>query len=373
MSFAERIRTARNKKEYSQEQLAEKIEVSRQTIAKWESETGFPEMKKVLKIAKELQVSIDWLFEDELVELGWKALADNEEIIISAEDVIMSKQKVNEEMVQDAVNRLYNPVVKGDMPTGIKCLDDINGGLSRGSTYYLLGAPEIGKVPVAVNIAVNFLRDNRNVLFVLKEHTVQGIMRQMICTAANVNSFIRHEKYNEEEDERIRIAAELIKKSQLTFDDSYDESVDRLFEKCINSKKQLDLVIIDSARLLYTVSNEKGDRKRRINNIISNIARECRCAVLVLDRIDNNIAELLRNHENPDRIVNSLVKDSAWTGTDNLLLLHRDDYYSVSDGDEKIMDIVYNDGYHGKGRNRISCLLNIKTRKITELPSDTCK
>lgn len=106
-----------------------------------------------------------------------------------------------------------------------------------------------------------------------------------------------------------------------------------------------------------------------IINIVSNIARECRCAVLVLDRVDNNIAELLKNHENPDRIVNSLVKDSAWTSTNNLLLLHRDDYYNVSDDDESVINIVFNDGFRCKNRKSINCVMNIKTGKITDVGS----
>lgn len=372
MSFAERIRTARNQKGYSQEYLAERIGVSRQTITKWESETGFPEMKKTLQLAAELQVSLDWLFEDELKELGWKALADNGEKIISAEDGNMPQQKVNESMVKDAVERLYSPVVKGTMPTRLNCIDNVDGGLSRGCTYYILGAAEIGKVPLAVNIVVNFLRDNRNVMFVLKEHTIQATLRQVICTAADVSSYVRHEEYTPDENERIRLAAEFIQKSSLTFDDSYDESIDRLFEKCINSKNQLDLVVIDSARLLYTVSDDKDDRsrKKRIARIIANIARECRCAVLVLDRVDSNITDLLRRHEHPDFVVEEYTRESVLSDSNNMMFLHRDDYYRVSDQKEDFINIVYNDGFHGKGRRYINCKINRRTGKITDLKEE---
>ncbi len=51
--------------------MAEILSVSRQTISKWESGLGYPETEKLLFIAKELNVSLDYLFKEHLVkELG---------------------------------------------------------------------------------------------------------------------------------------------------------------------------------------------------------------------------------------------------------------------------------------------------------------
>lgn len=369
MSFAERLREARTEKKYSQEYLAESVGVSRQTITKWESETGFPEMLKALKLASELQISLDWMFEDELIELGWNLNADEISSKKSLEGETMPQQKVNEAMVKDVVEKLYGPVIKGTMPTRIKCIDDIDGGLSRGSAYYVFGAPEIGKVPFAVNILVNYLRENRRVMYVLKERSIPFVLRQIVCTDANVSSYIRHEEYTADENNRIRESAEFIQQSNLIFDDSYDESIDKLFEKCINSKQQLDLVIIDSARLLYTVSDDKDEisRKKRIVSIIDKIARECRCAVLVLDRVSKDIGEMLKNHDDPEYIVSEFLKDSVLNDLDNMIFIHRDDYYRVCKNKSDFMDIVYKDGYHEKGCRYVKCSINKETGKITDL------
>lgn len=374
MSFAERLKEARSMLNYSQESLAERIGVSRQTITKWESDTGYPEMVKVFLLATELKISLDWLFEDELKNLGWETLANNVDEVLLAEDNKMPQQRVNNKMVQDAVYKLYNPVVKGAMPTGLNCIDSIDGGLSRGGVYYILGAPEIGKVPFAVNIAVNFLRNNRNVMFVLREHTVQTIMRSLICIDANVNSFIYHDKYTDDENEKIHKAAEFIKQADLIFDDSYDESIDKIYEKCINSKQQLDLVVIDSARLLYTVSDDNIEsKKKRIVRIISYIARECRCAVLVLDRINSSVEELLKAHADPEVIVEEFSHGSGLSSSNNLMFMHRDDYYKRIEKYDVPVNIMYNDGYHGKGHKYIDCELNIRTGKITDIKSQSNK
>lgn len=64
MGFAENLKEIRNKRNITQEQLAEILTVSRQTISKWESGQGYPETEKLLFIAKELNVSLDYLFSE---------------------------------------------------------------------------------------------------------------------------------------------------------------------------------------------------------------------------------------------------------------------------------------------------------------------
>lgn len=64
MGFAENLREIRNKRNITQEQLAELLSVSRQTISKWESGQGYPETEKLFSIAKALNVSLDYLFSE---------------------------------------------------------------------------------------------------------------------------------------------------------------------------------------------------------------------------------------------------------------------------------------------------------------------
>lgn len=368
MSFAERMRTSRNQKGYSQEYLAERIGVSRQTITKWESETGFPEMKKTLQLAMELQVSLDWLFEDELKELGWKALVDCKNSIISAEDRYVPQRKVDGAMIQETIDKLYMPVVNGNMLTGIRSFDTVDEGLRRGNVYYVYGAPVIGKLSFALNIVVNYLHDGRNVMIALKEHTVQSVLRSIICIDAEVNSYVHKPKYSVEESERISNSAEFMKDANLIFDDAYDESIDKLYEKCLNTNQQLDLVVIDSARLLYTMVADKKTKngEKRIHAILSYIARECRCAVMVLDRIDKSVEDLLVRHDEPEKVVNEFLKKSVLSEAENILFFHRADYYKFFESNISQIDMLYHDGYHGKGTQYIKFYLNKATEKVKE-------
>ncbi len=64
MSFGTNLKKTRIDKNYTQEQFAEELGVSRQAVSLWESDSGYPEVEKLLDIAEILNVSLDWLFFD---------------------------------------------------------------------------------------------------------------------------------------------------------------------------------------------------------------------------------------------------------------------------------------------------------------------
>ncbi len=70
------IRTLRNRKKMSQESLAEKLEVSRQTVAKWENDEALPDIDKSKRMADIFQISLDQLSsdvsEEEIKQMGPK-------------------------------------------------------------------------------------------------------------------------------------------------------------------------------------------------------------------------------------------------------------------------------------------------------------
>lgn len=68
------IRMLRKKNKMTQEVLAEKVNVSRQTVAKWENEEALPDIQKGQLLAELFQVSMDQLSsnmsEEEVEQLG---------------------------------------------------------------------------------------------------------------------------------------------------------------------------------------------------------------------------------------------------------------------------------------------------------------
>ncbi len=69
MRFDENLRILRKEKDYSQEYLAEKLGVTRQTISKWENGTAMPDLKKLIELADFFEVSMD-----DLLGLDYKTI-----------------------------------------------------------------------------------------------------------------------------------------------------------------------------------------------------------------------------------------------------------------------------------------------------------
>ena len=61
MTLGERLYELRNKNNLSQEELAEVLDVSRQSISKWENDKAYPEMTRLLFMSDYFDVSLDYL------------------------------------------------------------------------------------------------------------------------------------------------------------------------------------------------------------------------------------------------------------------------------------------------------------------------
>ena len=66
MILADKIIENRKKNGWSQEDLADKLGVSRQSVSKWESAQAVPDMKKIIQMSEVFGVSTDYLLRDEI-------------------------------------------------------------------------------------------------------------------------------------------------------------------------------------------------------------------------------------------------------------------------------------------------------------------
>lgn len=65
MKINEKIKKFRKTFDLSQEELAQKLNLSRQTITKWETEGGLPDVNNLKPLADLFGVSVDYLLDDE--------------------------------------------------------------------------------------------------------------------------------------------------------------------------------------------------------------------------------------------------------------------------------------------------------------------
>jgi transcriptional regulator with XRE-family HTH domain len=64
MNLSEKILLLRKQKGFSQEQLAERLGISRQAVSKWESGQAVPDIDKIINISDLFNVSTDYLLKD---------------------------------------------------------------------------------------------------------------------------------------------------------------------------------------------------------------------------------------------------------------------------------------------------------------------
>ena len=64
MTFADKLQKLRKAKRLSQEDLAERCGVTRQSVSKWETGLGYPETEKLLMLCDLLEVNLDYLLRD---------------------------------------------------------------------------------------------------------------------------------------------------------------------------------------------------------------------------------------------------------------------------------------------------------------------
>ena len=65
MKLCDKITKLRKMKGLSQEELANELDVSRQSVFKWESGENTPDLEKIKKLAKLFNVTFDELLDDE--------------------------------------------------------------------------------------------------------------------------------------------------------------------------------------------------------------------------------------------------------------------------------------------------------------------
>ncbi len=87
MQISEKIAFLRKKKGWSQEQLAVKLEVSRQAVYKWEAGISYPEIDKIKKLALMFDISFNDFLDDDI------DITKNEEPVIEKEIVEEKKEE----------------------------------------------------------------------------------------------------------------------------------------------------------------------------------------------------------------------------------------------------------------------------------------
>lgn len=98
MTLGQRIFELRNKQKMSQGDLAEKLNVSRQSISKWETDASVPELDKLIMLSDLFNITMDELVRDELPEKDTDEEKESTEKS-SPETVVINKQMSTQKII----------------------------------------------------------------------------------------------------------------------------------------------------------------------------------------------------------------------------------------------------------------------------------
>ena len=162
MILADKIMENRKKNGWSQEELADKLGVSRQSVSKWEGAQAMPDMKKILQMSELFGVSTDYLLKDEMTEAAGTAVAETVEFEPEEEvPVRVSLEEASRFLA-------YNEKAAGIVSTGVMlCI------FSPVVMLLLMGLAEMGKIPMSPHTA-----------------TMLGIIILLVMVALGVGLFI---------------------------------------------------------------------------------------------------------------------------------------------------------------------------------------
>lgn len=198
-SVGKRIETLRKSKKISQEDLAEKVGVSRMTVYKWESGTSVPNYANMQALARALETTVSF-FTDETSfgcdeEERERESARENEIALSVESELcaadITYENPAEEVYCDKPKSQWNP---GD-----------NDGKKGGGAIFLVAAilSLIGCVIFsALSVCISFIvfSDNNKGVFYMNtsgtsiDHFTLSVIAAVLCLSASITCFVVRSK-----------------------------------------------------------------------------------------------------------------------------------------------------------------------------------
>lgn len=183
MKFNENLKFLRKKEGLTQEELAEKLNVSRQSVTKWESGNAIPDIEKIKEIAYIFSISVDSLIGDienkipnklkkRIQDIGWFIFA----ILVFAVIVNIS---ISEFLIKIIPNINY--------AIGIIILMII---LTFSIMIFLIKKYLMGNKEKIVNMLNNDKGKKKRKKFIIKKYTFALLLWLIFCIVTNINFII---------------------------------------------------------------------------------------------------------------------------------------------------------------------------------------
>lgn len=151
MTLGDKLSKLRKENNYTQEQLADILGVSRQAISKWESDTTYPETDKLIRMSELFDCSLDYLLKDK-VETDNKAQTDDAVVLFGIKKHF--REKKSEKMLLGMPLWHIGKNAKGFVAVGLNARGVIAVGLNARGIISLgmlsVGVISFGMLPLGL-------------------------------------------------------------------------------------------------------------------------------------------------------------------------------------------------------------------------------
>lgn len=194
-SVGKRIETLRKSKKISQEDIAEKVGVSRMTVYKWESGTSLPNYANMQALARALETTVSFFTDETSFEYTEEESKGENEIALSVENELCAADITYETPAEEAYC---------DKPKLQRNSGD-NDGKKGGRAIFLVAAilSLIGCVIFsAISVCISFIvfsDNNKGVFYATTSGTsidrfILSVIAAVLCLSASVTCFVVRSK-----------------------------------------------------------------------------------------------------------------------------------------------------------------------------------
>ncbi len=242
------------------------------------------------------------------------------------------------------------------IPTGIRDLDDLTGGLERGEFVIVAGRPGMGKSALAAQIARHVAETGLGVAFFSLEMSKRQIITRLMCAGARIDSHdVKRGRLTDSE--RTKLWDELSKVHDLPIwwlcaSGITPQDISALVAK-LSLRVNLGLVIVDYVQLVRATGENQNVRISNVSQGMKQLAMQFNVCVMAAAQLNRAIEK--RKSPKPKlsdlRDSGSLEQDA-----DKIIFLHRTD-----DG---IADVILAKNRNGRARVGIKSLVFLEKHAI---------
>jgi replicative DNA helicase len=239
-----------------------------------------------------------------------------------------------EDVLVEVFETIENRGQRG-LETGYFDLDDMMNGLQNGEMIIVAARPSMGKTAFAMNVIEHIAADSRMPCAVFSlEMSKQQLAQRMLCSRGQIDAHkLRKGMLQSHEYAHLANVVGELAKAPIWVDDSPGLTPLDLRAKCRRLKMQHDIkcIMIDYMQLMDNPGPES--RQQQISEIsrgVKAVARELSIPVICLSQL-NRQSEGRDGHR--PRMSDLRESGSIEQDADVIMLLHREDYYRMSEPD----------------------------------------